>query len=106
ETASRVGDEIVTREVDMIRVVGKKQPIRIFELIGEKEDVAAVRIERVGRFRAALEAYRAAQWARARELFEALAGDPVAEVYAGRCRTFTASPPPADWDGVYEMKEK
>lgn len=106
ETASRVGDEIVTREVDMIRVVGKKQPIRIFELIGEKEDVAADRIERVGRFRVALEAYRAAQWARARELFEALAGDPVAEVYAGRCRTFTASPPPAGWDGVTEMKEK
>jgi len=106
ETASRAGDEIVTREVDMIRVVGKKQPIRIFELIGEKGDVAAGGIERVGRFRAALEAYRAGQWARAQGSFEALADDPVAEVYAGRCRAFAASPPPGDWDGVFVMKEK
>jgi adenylate cyclase len=106
ETASRVGDEIVTREVDLIRVVGKKQLIRIFELIGEKDNIAAGGIERIGRFRAALEAYRAGQWARAQGSFEALAGDPVAEVYAGRCRSFLSSPPPADWDGVYEMKEK
>ena len=71
-----------------------------------KKTCAADGIERVGRFRAALEAYRAGQWARARELFEALADDPVAAVYAGRCRTFAASPPPGDWDGVFEMKEK
>jgi adenylate cyclase len=106
ETASRVRDEIVTREADMVLVVGKKRPIRIFELIGEKDDVAADGIERISRFHAALEAYRAGQWARARPLFEALAGDPVAEVYAGRCRSFADSPPPGDWDGVYEIKEK
>ena len=106
ETASRVRNEIVTREADMIRVVGKKRPVRIFELIGEKDDVAADGIERISRFHAALEAYRAGQWASARPLFEALAGDQVAEVYAGRCRSFAASPPPGDWDGVYEMKGK
>ncbi|ASV11123.1 MULTISPECIES: tetratricopeptide repeat protein [Leptospira] len=26
--------------------------------------------------------------------------------YIGRCQAFIATPPPADWDGVFEMKTK
>ena len=39
-------------------------------------------------------------------MFEAIAGDPVAAVYADRARKSTALPPPGDWDGVYELGSK
>ncbi len=101
-----VRDEILTREVDVIRVVGKKQPVRVFELLGEKGDVPAGEVEKAARFGRALETYRARRFAEAEAMFRALAGDPVASVYAGRSRQAAAAPPPADWDGVYELDKK
>ena len=106
ETERRVRDEILAREVDIIRVVGKKQSIRVFELLGEKGAVPAEELERADRFGRALETYRAKRFSKAAAMFEALAGDPVAAVYAGRARQSAASPPPDDWDGVYELNKK
>ena len=106
ETERRVRDEILAREVDVIRVVGKKQPIRVFELLGEKGAVAAEEFEKADRFGRALETYRAQRFSEATAMFEAIAGDPVAAIYAGRARLSAASPPPGDWDGVYELDKK
>ncbi len=106
ETERRVRDEILTREVDVIRVVGKKQPIRVFELLGEKGAVSAGELEKADGFGRALETYRARRFAEAAAMFDALAADPVAAVYAGRARTSAASPPPGDWDGVFELDKK
>jgi len=106
ETERRVRDEILAREVDVIRVVGKKQPIRVFELLGEKGAVPAEKLEKTALFGRALETYRARRFSEAAAMFEALAGDPVAAVYAGRARQSAASPPPDDWDGVYELNKK
>jgi len=106
ETERRVRDEILAREVDVIRVVGKKQPIRVFELLGEKGAVPAEESEKAAAFGRALETYRARRFSEAAVLFEALAGDPVAAVYAGRARRSAASPPPAGWDGVFELDKK
>lgn len=106
ETERRVRDEILAREVDVIRVVGKKQPIRVFELLGEKGAVPTEELEKAARFNRALETYRAQRFSEAAAMFEAIAGDPVATVYAGRARQSAASPPPGDWDGVYELDKK
>jgi len=106
ETARRVRDEILAREVDIIRVVGKKQPVRVFELLGEKDAVPAEELEKAARFGRALETYRAQRFSEAAAMFETLAGDPVAAVYAGRARQSAASPPPGDWDGVFELDKK
>ena len=106
ETERRVRDEILAREVDVIRVVGKKQPIRVFELLGEKGTVPAEELEKAARFGRALEIYRAQRFSEAAAMFEVIAGDPVAAVYAGRARKSAASPPPGDWDGVFELDNK
>ncbi len=106
ETERRVRDEILAREVDVIRVVGKKQPIRVFELLGEKGAVPAEEMEKAARFGRALETYRTRRFSEAAALFDALAGDPVAAVYSGRARQSAASPPPGDWDGVFELDKK
>ncbi|OGD25922.1 MAG: hypothetical protein A2V57_09185 [Candidatus Aminicenantes bacterium RBG_19FT_COMBO_65_30] len=106
ETERRVHAEILAREVDVIRVVGKNQPVRIFEPIGEKDSVPAEETEKAVRFGRALETYRARRFAEAETAFASLAGDPVAALYAARSRQAAASPPPADWDGVHALDRK
>lgn len=109
ETYRRLGGELAGREVDIIRVVGKARPVRVYELLGERSaEGGAATAEREASFRAALDAYRARDWDRAAALFAALAaaGDPVAGVYALRTAGLKADPPPVDWDGVFELKIK
>jgi adenylate cyclase len=106
ETERRVRAEILAREVDLIRVVGKARPVRIYELIGEKADLPAGESERVLRFGQALEAYRARRFDEAGTAFASMSGDPVAALYADRARRAAAEPPPADWDGIFVLDRK
>ena len=106
ETVSRAGEAVVCREVDVIRVVGKRKPVTVFELIGEAGRVSPEQLSLRRDFGAALGSYRRREWPKALEGFLALKDDPVAAVYAGRCRELLISPPPGDWDGVFELKLK
>jgi adenylate cyclase len=106
ETERRVRDAVLAREVDIIRVVGKARPVRIFELIGEKGEIPAEDVERVARFGRALASYRARRFAEAEAAFASLAGDPVAALYAERARKAAAEPPPDGWDGVHTLDRK
>ena len=106
QTRDTVRVEIVTREIDMIRVVGKKTPVRVFELVGEREETASGEIEKTALFERGLEAYRNRDWDGAVETFRKLGEDVPAGIYVRRCMAFKQSPPPPDWDGVFELGEK
>jgi adenylate cyclase len=106
ETVSRAGEAVVCREVDVIRVVGKKKSVKVFELIGEAGQVSPEQLSLLRDFGAALDSYRRREWQKALKGFLALKDDPVAAVYTGRCRELLISPPPGDWDGVFELKSK
>jgi len=105
-TVARAGDAIMSREVDLVRVVGKARAVRIFELVGERGAVSAEVEDRLRAFGSALTIFREKDWAAAAEAFAALAGDPVAAVYADRCRRLAAEPPAPDWDFVFDLKTK
>jgi adenylate cyclase len=113
-TAALVGDAFVLREVDMVRVVGKRRPTRIYELLAAtgtalpEGQTAALRL-----YAAGLAEYRARRWTDAGALFEqALAHwpeDGPSSVMRERCRTHGMDldgAPPEDWDGVYEATRK
>jgi adenylate cyclase len=110
-TRDRVGGRFVTRELDTIRVKGKKKPVQVFEVLGEAgspaSGLAARLLEMHG---AALDLYRRRRWTEAQAAFtavrEAFPSDTVSGLYVERCRHFLQGPPPADWDGVWELKEK
>jgi adenylate cyclase len=106
DTCSGFKDAVVAREIDTIRVVGKKKPVAVFEIIGESGRTAESDMERLGIFARAKEAYRRRAWAAAAALFAGLKGDPVAELYLERCKEFGQSPPPVDWDGVFDLVRK
>lgn len=95
------------RELDRIRVVGKQTPVAIYELRGATQDTAD---RLTDEFAAALSLYRARQWSEAAQQFAALLArfpdDKPSAIYLERCKQFSATPPPADWDGIYNRLDK
>jgi adenylate cyclase len=111
-TLKLIGHEFLCRELDVIRVVGKKQPIRIFELVGLRADFpeGSPRRKAIEDFERALAFYRARRFVDAVLIFAALSkADPEDKpptVYLGRCESFARTAPPEDWDGVYDRRSK
>ncbi|MGR3320196.1 MAG: CHASE2 domain-containing protein [Candidatus Anammoxibacter sp.] len=103
-------DEVVTRELDIIRVKGKSKPVKVYELIARKDEIDKDTIEKLKQFNNGLIAYKAHEWQKAIEYFSAVVkiaeNDAPSQLYIDRCGAYLKSPPPADWDGVYEMKSK
>jgi len=105
-TAEKVKDNIVCREVDLIQVVGKKRPVRIFQIIAEKEKVEAKVLSKIAAFEEAVKTYRKREWSKALSLFRFLEDDVIARIYIERCQQFKESEPSEGWNGVYQLKEK
>jgi adenylate cyclase len=110
-TARLIGDAFRLRELDQVRVKGRKQPVRIYELLAAAGDALPEQVERLLEpFAAGLAAYRRQAWAEAVAHFnralEANPADGAARTMIDRCRIFRQSPPPEDWDGVFEMLRK
>ena len=105
-TVAAAGESILAREADLIRVVGKAQPVRIFELLGERAGASEEDLEGHRRYHEALALFRVRAWDRSLAAFEALGEGALARVYVERCRTFLRNAPSADWDGVFDLKSK
>jgi class 3 adenylate cyclase len=101
---------IETREIDLVAVAGKSEPIQIFELLAIRGGLSAEEMAHRDRFEAALAAYRARDWASARSGFQACAegpgGDPPACAFLERLDRLAADPPAEDWDGVWHAITK
>lgn len=102
--------EIIVRELDIIRVVGKSQPVRIYELVSEKGQLDDGRFEILEKFRSGVNLYREQKWSEAGEYFEKILEldphDKPTQEYLRRCKEFENSPPPPDWEGVFELRSK
>ena len=88
-------NEIETRELDFLRVEGKKWPIRVYELAALKGDLSPVKREAFAIFSDALRLYRERRFAEARAEFlratSLLPGDRPSNLYIDRCDQFTVS---------------
>lgn len=105
-TVEKAGDALVVREVDLVRVVGKTKPVRIYELIGEAGRVPGETLERLDHYARGLALFRGRSFADAEFVFAGLEGDPVAALYIERCRRLGATPLPEDWDFVTSLQSK
>ncbi len=111
EATNRLAAEYVeTREIDTVLVVGKTEPQRIFELLGQKDDLPRERLELRDAFAEALQAYRRNDWQAARAGFEGCLGivpcDGPSKVFLSRITQFCATAPSAEWNGVWCLTEK
>ena len=110
ETLRLAQHEIEARELDLITVAGKTEPVRIHELLARYGELAPADAELRDGFAAGLAAYRARNWSEARRHFgECLKLNPQdgpSAVYVERVDALCAAPPPDDWDGVWRFAHK
>jgi adenylate cyclase len=105
----RVKADFLCREVDKLTVKGKKLPVSVFEIIQARETAAAHLIDLCKVFDEALALYRGQKWAKAEKLFKQLEEkykDEASTTFLGRIELFKSNPPPAEWDGVFNMTVK
>jgi len=109
-TRELAGDALISRELDLIRVKGKLEPTRIFELMAEQGGVLALPAPAQDHFDAGLQAYRTLHWDQAdtafRKCLEMSPNDPPSSVYLERLTHLKNNPPPSDWDGVWVFESK
>jgi class 3 adenylate cyclase len=105
----KVEGTFLCREVDLMTVKGKKQPVRIFEILREKKG-ATEKDERFKKlFETSLTLYRHQKWESAEKGFSALAkdyDDEASSVFLQRIKVFRKDPPPKGWDGVFNLTVK
>ncbi len=109
-TWERARLELEGREIDVIRVVGKQDPVRVFEVLGERGAVAAPVLDMRGHFEAGLAAYRNRGYGEAKAAFrralDCVPGDACSQVFIRRLDYMEQSPLPPDWDGVWQHEHK
>jgi len=109
-TFQKASNQVVGREIDAINVVGKNEPVVVYQLLGLPQDLDENLLKTIELYAQGLQQYRQLNWDGAIEAFEAALrmspGDGPSMAMAERCREYKASPPPADWDGSYTMKTK
>jgi adenylate cyclase len=109
-TRDMVSDAMETRELDLIGVVGKFEPVRVYELLGERGKVEGPRLAARDVFESALAAYRRGDWDKAAQHFQqALTlndADKAAKVFLERVGRFRETPPVAGWDGIWRLTAK
>ncbi len=108
ETRRRVPD-MAFRELDLVRVKGKFEPVAIYEPLGSADGLDDAACEAVEQFDEVLVNYRAQEWDGAEKLLRLLAAQEdklLYNIYLDRINLFREDPPPPDWDGVFEHLTK
>ncbi len=113
----RAINHVEARFIDNIIVVGRSEPVKIYELCAMKGGLTEYEKELFNLFDQGINYYLNMQWKRAIECFrESLkferypeAKKNPSEVYIKRCEEYLINPPAAigeEWDGVYRLTEK
>lgn len=109
-TYELVKNKFLARELDVIRVKGKTEPTKVYELISYKGDKTAENaIEDLDFYFQGLELYRHKSFDSAFDYFKRAFeqyNDFPSKVYMQRCKFYIDNPPGSDWDGVFEFKTK
>jgi adenylate cyclase len=110
QTYALIKDRLIAREIDLIRVVGRSKPVRVYELVAEKDNLDPEQARILKFFEVGLNAYRNRQWETAVSHFEQVLHidpqDTPSNIYIQRCHEYRQTPPPMDWDGVHELQAK
>ena len=108
-------DYFVYRKLGSIRVKGKKEPIKVYELICQKGKEPKNIKNLLEQFESARKLYLKKKWNEAIEAFNKC--DKLEDVsyfrhinpsqtYIKICEEFKENPPDSNWDGTYNFKEK
>ncbi|NVL90464.1 MAG: adenylate/guanylate cyclase domain-containing protein [Desulfobacterales bacterium] len=113
----KVMDMVEARMIDNITVVGKSEPVKVYEICAMKGGLAAQEKDLLKGFDEGMQHYLRMEWDEAVAKFnESLKIEQIfdgkttpSEVYIQRCKRFKENPPAApgeEWDGVFRLTEK
>jgi adenylate cyclase len=110
-TYQQVKSAVVVRELDLIQVKGKTEPVKVWELLGNADmQLTDNQRQSLEIYHEGLKLYRSRNWQEAIAYFQqAKQLDPgcrVSEIYEQRANLYQLNPPPADWTGVFVMTTK
>ena len=114
-TYQAVKDKVVVRDLDYVRVMGKNEPVKVFELISETGQEPENYKKILPAYHEALKLYKNQKWSEAIEAFKA--SDRLEDMFPGRktnpsriyiprCEHFMSNSPGDNWDGVWTLTSK
>ena len=99
---------MIVRPADVVRIKGKENTVKLFELIGIAKEVDTEQSKFLDKFRAAFANYESANFKEALDLFEAvqnhMPADALTGLYISRCRQLMKLPPDESWNGVMTFR--
>lgn len=109
-TYIQVKDFFEARELDVIRVVGKNQSIKVYEIIAEKGQIPAEATTLLQLYAQGIQLYHGRHFGEAvdkfKQILQKYPQDAPSQLYMQRCEVLRDYPPKPDWDGVFEMGSK
>jgi len=101
---------IVLREIDLVQVKGKDEPVAIFEPFGLEGEVEQTRLDEIKLWNQALRFYRTQEWDKAElqliNLKKISAKSYLYDVFLERIAGYRANPPDSAWNGVHKFETK
>jgi adenylate cyclase len=106
-TVTLTGAAFRWREIDAIRVLGRRQPLRIYEPLAPAGQETPTQSAHAQIYAEGLACWRKREFASAAELFASIADvDPPSALFMQRAKKLMLSPPPPDWEAINTLEEK
>jgi len=108
-TAAALNQQFILRELDLVRVKGKKQPVAIFELLGTAPPDPGL-AQFLQLYHQGLELFRQRQWEESQTAFSAALElrpqDHHCHRHLSLIKQFQVEPPGPEWQGLSVMRDK
>jgi adenylate cyclase len=108
-TKGQAEDGFLVRELDVVRVKGRDQPVTLYQLLGKDDDRDHYR-PLLSLHAEAISLYRLRRWQEALQIFvrivESWPEDRPALLYLSRCQELVQHPAPEDWTHITSLKSK
>jgi adenylate cyclase len=118
-TAKSVQGQLQIRFLDLVRVKGKEEPVRIYELVGKKNEVPTYLQDSIQEYEKGMSFYLKKDFKKAMLSFRKSLDlgktekskknskmDKAARLLLDRCEMYSIEPPPKEWDGVFTRTHK
>lgn len=110
KTRDLIKEQFETRQLDIIQVMGKTEPVKVFELLASKGELPADKMNLLKQYNEAIEIYYARKFKDAHAIFtEILKADPndgPTKLFVERSEIYSNFPPSENWDGVSKKNLK
>ena len=101
---------VSARFLDFLAVKGKKEPVKVFELVSEKGKEPPGWFELIELYDRAIQLHLDRHWDEAiatfKEILDRWPDDGPSATYIHRCQEYKDNPPPEGWDGRYILTHK